>query len=426
MIVSSALDDLAMWHMAVAALAMIQLVITAGSEATLPAVRWAAHPPLATTAGRRWYQGDFHVHSLHSDDARATIEEDVALAHGRGLDFINLTDHNTIAQHAVIAAAQPHWPVLVLHGSEITTHTGHGGAVGIHAAVDARLGHQGRTMRDIIDDVVAQGGAFIVNHPMLDLGRLCIGCGWKHTEDAPWDQIAGIEVLTGGYGINERLFTPKVIAMWDALEDQGHRLSAVSGSDDHAAGAEADGIVHAAIGSPTAMVLAGELSEAAILDALRHHRTKVKLRGPDDPDVDFSVRTAGGQRADIGDDVEGVSVVEMPVHVGRGHGMFVEVWRDGEQRAKLAVTSDDFTTVAYDSPPAGDHRYRVELTDADGRRVVITSHIYVHTIGGAGCGRNAGDPNGLLPVFAIGLLGFRSRRRPRPAGLTEPGANRPI
>ena len=40
-----------------------------------------------------------------------------------------------------------------------------------------------------------------------------------------------LEALTNG-----TLFTPQVIEMWDGLEDQGHHLAAVGGSDDHRAG----------------------------------------------------------------------------------------------------------------------------------------------------------------------------------------------
>jgi len=389
--------------------------VTFSDQQTLPVLPRAAYQPLVMATGRRWYTGDFHVHSLHSGDGTATLQQNVDLAHSRGLDFINLSDHNTIAQHALVAAQQPSWPVLVLRSSEITTYDGHGNGVGIHDYVDHRVGYQGRTWRDLIDDTVAQGGVFLVNHAGNDFGSGCVGCAWTHIDDVPWDKIAGLEILTAGYTLGERAFTPKVIALWDMMEDRGHRLSAIGGSDDHTAGVGADGVVGSALGSPTSLVFAPELSEAAILEALRHQHTKVKLRGPDDPDVDLAIRTAAGGLAELGDDVAGVSRVEMPIRVVGGSGMFVRIWRDGAQIAQLPVTAADFTTTHEDVPGAGDHRYRAELIDEAGRRVVVTSHIYVHATeaSSGGCSAAPGSPLAALPLLALGLRRRRRRRLPR-------------
>jgi MYXO-CTERM domain-containing protein len=302
--------------------------------------------------------------------------------------------------------------VLVLRSSEITTYSGHGNGVGIHDYVDHRLGYRGRTMANIVDDVVAQGGMFIVNHAATDLGTACIGCGWKHLDDVPWDEVSALEVLTAGYLLGEGAYTPKVIAMWDALEDQGHRLSAVGGSDDHSAGMGA-GSIGSPIGSPAALVLANELSETAIIDAVRHQHTMVQLRGPDDPFVDVKLQKRDGSLADVGDDVDGIADVAIPVRVKGASGMFIEVWRNGTKLVELPVTSDDFNGLAHDVPGKGDYRYRIELTDAGRRRVVVTSHFYVHAIDGAGGGCTAaGEGSPLaLAMAGVGLLLRRRRQR---------------
>jgi hypothetical protein len=338
----------------------------------------------------------------------------------RGLDFINLSDHNTISQHALIAAQQASWPVLVLRSSEITTYSGHGNGVGIHDYVDHRLGYRGRTAADIVNDVVAQGGMFLVNHPALELGNSCLGCGWHHIDDLPWDKVSGLEVLTAGYLIGEGAYTPKVIEMWDMLEDQGHRLSAVGGSDDHTAG-QSEGATGAAVGSPTPLVLAGELSEAAIIDAVRHQHTQVLLRGPGDPLVDAKLRKRDGTLADIGDDIDGVSSVDLPIHVAGARSMFLELWRNGAKIQELSVTSDDFSASLHDEPGAGDFRYRVELTSAGASRVVVTSHFYVHAVAGSGgCSAAGGSPGLLLAAFA----GWIARKRRRQSRRIHPTARR--
>jgi uncharacterized protein (TIGR03382 family) len=199
--------------------------------------------------------------------------------------------------------------------------------------------------------------------------------------------------------------------MWDALEDQGHRLSAVGGSDDHSAGVGA-GVIGSPIGSPAALVLANELSETAIIEAVRHQHTMIQLRGPDDPFVDVKLEKRDGSLADIGDDIDGISDVAISVRVTGASGMFVEIWRNGAKIDQLPVTSDDFTGVAHDVPGAGDHRYRVELTDTGAKRVVVTSHFYVHAIDGKGGGCNAGGGGSpmALALAALGLL-LRKRRQ---------------
>src|SRR4029079_18804411 len=127
------------------------------------------------------------------------------------------------------AAVQPSFDdFLFLRGIEVTTYAGHGCASGVHHYVDHRVGLGGVSAQTIVDDVVGQGGVFSINHPKLDLGDVCIGCAWTHT-DTPWDEVSGIEVTTGPYDVTGTLFTPQVIEMWDGLEDQGHHLAAVGG-----------------------------------------------------------------------------------------------------------------------------------------------------------------------------------------------------
>jgi MYXO-CTERM domain-containing protein len=388
--------------------------ITCRDDATLPVRPRAAFSPAPLATGRRWYKGDFHVHSAESGDATATFDQIAALARSRGLDFVNLSDHNTDSHLPLAAAAQASHPdVLLLRGAEITTYAGHGNAVGLGRYVDHRIGLDGRTIAGVLDDVAAEGAAFIINHPTLDLGEACIGCAWDHAT-TPWDKVAGLEIITGKWDIVERLFVPSAIAMWDDLADGGFRIAAIGGSDDHRAGA-GTGVNDSAIGSPTTLVLADELSEAAILEGLRRGRTIVQLRGPDDPRVELRIGAA-----EIGDDVDGVEVAELDVAVAGGAGTFVQIWRDGEKIAQAEVTRDDFTRRFEDRPGAAQRRYRVELVNGGNQRLVVTSHIYVRGTVGSGCGcASSGGPAGGGPAAGalaglVGLvlaLGRRRRRR---------------
>ena len=386
--------------------------VVCDSAATLPVRPRAPIAPAALASGRRWYRGDFHVHSAESGDATASFDQIAALARARGLDFVNLSDHNTDSHLALAAAAQPAYPdLLLLRGAEITTYAGHGNAVGLGAYVDHRIGLAGRTIGQVLDDVAAQGAVFVVNHPSLDLGDTCIGCAWNHPA-TPWDKVTGLEIITGKWDVVELLFVPRAIALWDDLAGQGFRIAAVGGSDDHRAGLGA-GTTDSAIGSPTTLVLADELSEAAILEGLRRGRTIVQLRGPDDPVVELRLGAA-----EIGDDVEGVETAALDVAVTGGAGTFVQLWRDGQKLAQVEVTRDAFSHRFEDRPGAADRRYRVELINVGNQRLVVTSHIYVHGVAGTGCGCGSGGSGGALAALAaLAGLRLRARRpgRPRPA-----------
>ena len=223
-----------------------------------------------------------------------------------------------------------------------------------------------------------------------------------------------MELITGNYDIGVSAFVPRVLDLWDMLEDQGFRIAGIGGSDDHTAGMN-EGPAGSSIGSPTTLVLADNLSEAAIIDAIKHGRTIVNLRGPDDPVVEFTAHGKGGATAQIGDDVSGVAEATFDIHITGASGDFIDLIRDGQKVQHVAVTSDDFKHTLTDGT-AGPHRYRVQLIDATNQPVVITSHIYVDATGAAGCGCNGGgDPGGVLAVlYALKLCGsrpWRCRRR---------------
>ena len=374
-------------------------------NATLPVQPKAPYSPVVLSNERRWYKGDFHVHSVQSGDAGATFDDIATLAKMRGLDFVNLSDHNTNAQHALIAAYQPSQPALLfLRGSEITTYTGHGNSVGTSEYVDHRLGYGGRPVSAIIDDVIRQGGVFIVNHPALDLGEACIGCQWSHVEDTPWHLVSALELLTGNFEIGVQAFVPRVIALWDARLDTGARLAVVGGSDDHRAGNDT-GPTASPIGSPTTLVLADNLSEAAIVEAVRKGRTTVQLTGPDDPFVELTINGA-----ELGDEVRHVSSIEARVHIVGGDGTFVQLWRDGKKLEQKPVNGADVTVTFEDQPGESQRRYRVELTNDLSQRIVVTSHIYV-VFDDAGCGCQASGSRGWPSVVLIALAALLATRR---------------
>lgn len=376
------------------------LEVTLRDEATLAASERVECEERVASSEPGWYAGDFHVHSRESGDASATLDEIAELARDRGLDFAVITDHNTVSNRGLICARDDA-ELLLLPGVEVTTYAGHGNAFGIERYVDHRIGHDGRSAADIVADVRDQGGLFMVNHPVLELGSACIGCAWDH-DDVPWDQVAAIEIATGDFDVTGTTFTPVAIAMWDGLLDQGHRITALGGSDDHRAGNAS--AISSAIGNPTTMLRLDELSERGVLDAVAAGRAIVKLRGPDDPDVELVVRGAGSE-AGIGGTIAASSVT-VEATVEGGAGLDVALIEDGIEVGRRSLSEARESLQWKRGVAEAGHRYRVQVLDR-GDAVVVTNHVFVeHAVGeGGGCAaasRAAGT--GVPALLALTLM----------------------
>lgn len=320
-------------------------------------------PPAALETTARWYAGDLHVHSVQSGDARATLDQIADLARSRGLDFVVVTDHNTISQTEFLVAAQARHPdLLFIPGMELTTYAGHLGLFGTVLYHDHGL-QEPFDVAGLIEQVHAEGGLVSVNHPALDLGDLCIGCAFEHPLEGI--RVDAVEIQTGGLEPVGGLFTDEAIAFWEA---QDH-VAAVGGSDDHRAGMDL-GFSESPIGSPTTMVYASELSIEAILQGIRDRRTVVKLQEPEDPMVELVVEgeEAVRVRADAGDVVRLVrdgSVLEEVALDGPYDGTIAvgpgwvraEVWVGGTRRT---VTSEVEVLPAEPDPPQASCGCRVE------------------------------------------------------------------
>lgn len=352
---------------------------------------YAPHPALSTA--RRFYAGDFHVHSKESGDARPELGDIAGFARSRGLDFVAVSDHNTTAQNDFFAAAQADHPQLLLVPSvEYTTYRGHMNAFGATEYVDHRLGLAGMTLAKALEQFAAQGAVVTINHPTLDIGTGCIGCAWEH--QVPRAGIGAIEIGVGGWDTTGALFDESAIAFWDRLSDLGIHLAAVGGSDDHRAGVNLNQ-TQSPIGDPTTLVLADELSVAALVDGVRSGRTVVKLRGPSDGMVTID---ADGERH--GDTVV-TSSTTLRVEVQGGLGKSVRLVHDGLPEAPVHVDADPFVLEhEVDVPELGETRWRAEVLEG-GKPRTVTSHVWL---------ARSWPPSGAEPVV-------RQRELPQSCGV---------
>ncbi|MFC8799318.1 CehA/McbA family metallohydrolase [Promicromonospora sp. NPDC057138] len=220
---------------------------------------------LPAPGGLTWYAGDLHAHTTHSDGT-LSIAQLTAAAAGRGLDFLAVTDHNTVAHHRHLPAVGAAYDVCLLPGQEVTTHAGHANAFGDIGWVDFR-----RPAAQWLSDVEERGGLLSVNHPIQD------DCGWLYpvrtgflelwhiswfldlTATGPWAYLRASSGAPGASG------TP------------GHPVL-LGGSDFHTPD---QGYPP---GTPTTWVAAEERTPEAILDAVRHGRTAIsRFPGPGEP-----------------------------------------------------------------------------------------------------------------------------------------------
>lgn len=122
---------------------------------------------LPAESGWSWLAGDLHAHTVHSDGDR-TIDELAALAVGEGLDFLAVTDHNTVSHHRLLAAAGARAGVTLMPGQEVTTHRGHANAFGDIGWVDFR-----EPAEHWVGEMAARGGLLSINHPLAS------DCAWR-------------------------------------------------------------------------------------------------------------------------------------------------------------------------------------------------------------------------------------------------------
>ncbi|MDX2015647.1 MAG: CehA/McbA family metallohydrolase [Myxococcaceae bacterium] len=375
---------------------------TLAPQAGRASTPWTPGAPLER--GARWYAGDLHVHSRESGDAAPTLDAIATFARGRGLDFVHLSEHNTTSQLAFFADVQSRHPaLLLLPGMEFTTYGGHANAIGATAPIDHRFGVEGATFDAAVAAMEAQGALLSINHPVLDLGQLCIGCAWRQRVAA--SKVRAVEIGTGGWDKTGAIFGQQAIAFWDRQLDQGSRAAPVGGSDDHSGG-RATGSFDSPIGNPTTMVFAQELSVPAVLEGLRAGRTVVKLQGPSDPMVALRLGDAG-----IGDEVAlGTGSLEATVTGGRGQ---VLAWlENGRVVEEQPIDADPFTASrAVQGPTSGVTRWRAEVRLSGAPRTV-TGHVWLRAMEHepASCGCTASAP-ALWGLGAGLLLLLRSARR---------------
>lgn len=247
-------------------------------------------------SGPGWYRGDLHMHTGHSDGRCASqtgqmvpcpVFKTVEAAAKRGLDFIAITDHNATSQYDAMRELQPFFDkVLLIPGREITTFQGHLNIFGTTDFLDFRVGSRSVPNLNVLMQQANRLGALAsINHPNAPGGEICMGCRWTPAVPVQMDRFTAVEVVNGGAGEPARVGT----VFWEEQLNAGQRLTAIGGSDNHNATLPQDAT--SAVGHPTTVVYAAELSAPAILDGIRSGRVFIDVNGTRDRMLDVSAHT---------------------------------------------------------------------------------------------------------------------------------------
>ena len=201
--------------------------------------------------------------------ASVTVEDRVRGAVERGLDFLAITDHNTISHHREVDA----WPdgIIPIRGSEVTTFHGHINVFGLATLIDWRGDRRGGGAEGITEQAHRQGAIASINHPSSFGDPWCVGCHWDFAR-VDYSTFDAMEVWNGGWADVET-HNEGNIALWTDLLDAGLRLTAIAGTDSHGPRDDDD----ATLGFT--WIYATEPTEAAILDGIRGGRAFLS-RGP--------------------------------------------------------------------------------------------------------------------------------------------------
>lgn len=356
-----------------------------GDPAWLPA---ALNPPLRREAG--WYRGDLHMHGAHSDGSCAsqsgtrhvpcplffTVEDAVR----RGLDFIALSDHNTVSQANDMRELQPYFDrLLLIPAREITTFYGHANLFGTFEPVDFRVGSAAvPDWNTLLRHIAPLHGLISINHPIRPDDERCMGCGWAPKHPVDMHLIQAIEAVNG----MDASMPYSGIPFWQHWLDQGYRLTAVGGSDNHHADQSATQPGGALIGTPTTVVHASELSIPAILAGIRAGHVFIDVQGTRDRFLDLSA-TQGKQHAEMGDAITAPagSTLHFSVTATAAAGDRIEILVDGEpwQPSVDLTLRGGSRQQTFDWRSDGRrHWIRANVRTAGGALVLVGNPLYVN------------------------------------------------
>jgi hypothetical protein len=320
-----------------------------------------------------WYRGDFHSHT-HFSDGVLSPDELVVQALGEGLDYLAITDHNTVGALSAFTVP-PSLPIV--RGIEITLKIGHFNVFGVDFWpdwLDEMLPDENRHRSEVdwqqanemMARCKAEGWLVSINHPLLPPWE------WKH-HDTCLKYLDALEIWNDPTWEDNSWANPAAVHYWTRLLNVGYRITAIGGSDYHFTNQE-PGPYQPHLGMPCTYVCAKQLLATAILDALLHHRAYMSMG----PTLHFEAQMHGAT-FDIGTDLGAVEeevtfVAEASLKQVEGR---IQIVRNGEPIAE-EYSPDDRANVQCLSQLNPDEMawFRCDVLGADGEFLAVSNPIY--------------------------------------------------
>jgi predicted metal-dependent phosphoesterase TrpH len=336
--------------------------------------------------GPGWYRGDLHMHTGSSDGSCQSklgvkvpcpLFKTLETASARKFDFVAVTDHNDVSHFQQLRELAPYYDnLLLMHGREITTFQGHANVFGTDSQIDFRVGTpEVPDMNALLREVKETGGLISINHPNAPTGEFCMGCGWTPNPPADLNLVQAVEAVNSGDS-----GTPYGVKFWTESLNKGFRLAGIGGSDNH--NADLPETERGAIGHPTTVVYANDLSEREILAGIRAGHVFIDLQGTRDRMLELTA-TLGKTSARMGDNVkvQAQETIEFSLRVAHAKSDWIEVIRDGEKTDLLSaptIASDDERRTFKVTSDGRRHWIRVTVRDQGGHTVLIGNPIYIN------------------------------------------------
>lgn len=316
-------------------------------------------PGQTASRGAGWYRGDLHGHTLHSDGGW-DVPEFVADAKRRGLDFVTLTDHNTVSSLAQVDSLSSD-ELLTMGGIELTTFRGHALALGTRQWLEWRV-LDGKTMSDVARNVIDSGAFYIIAHPTSMGYPLCSGCPWHYVDMMPGIAPA-VEVWNGDWAGES--YNEQAVQLYYGWLNEGHRLVATAGSDIHNRLPD-----HERPGYN--VVYAAELSESAILEAIRQGHLYLSSG----PELEFTATNEQGTQIMMGDTLSGDQMTLTGRWDQCESGMVVNLIGNGVLVDELNADGSGTKDWQMKRNPSGSW-YTLEIRSDNGQLHAITNPIWL-------------------------------------------------
>jgi hypothetical protein len=321
-----------------------------------------------------WYRGDFHAHTTASD-GHYSPPDFARLALEQGLDFIAVTDHNSIAAFNQFGENPG---LMIFPGVEITLKEGHWNVFGMPGWQDwmegicineirVTLSGKFHTPSQVMHQTASLGLLNSINHPLLK----------------PWEWRDGLtelryvdclEIWNDPLWPDNAQANPQAVEMWTKWLNAGYRITAIGGSDFHFLPGELSRYPGEIPGLPSTYVYASQLSNAAIIAGLKARRVYVSMG----PQVSFRAETQG-KTYHIGDDIGQVNgEIQFKVTVtgadpnstarlnSNGQNLFEVLIGEGTSQISFSHQPDPFIP----------QWYRLEVLDPEGQVIAITNPIF--------------------------------------------------